>query len=131
MCRETGHKYKKCPAKKAGECGRCGYPFQVLTDAKKSALNHDCEGGPDGFGDEFIDLSGDQWHAVWVAHKSQQPAPAGFVDPGAGARNKSLTVAQLAALTAREKHAAKKQARAQALEASSGDAPPAKQRKLD
>ena len=41
------------------------------------------------------------------------------------------TVAQLAALTAREKHAAKKQARAQALEASSSDAPPAKQRKLD
>ena len=115
VCRSGDHKAKKCLAKKQNDCGRCGYPFGELTAAGESVSNHDCEGGPGGFGEQHIDLLGDQWHSVYLDWVAQQPAPAGFVDPAAEVRCQSLNAAQAAAQQAKAKALAKKQARQDAL----------------
>jgi hypothetical protein len=130
VCRQQGHKLKKCPSYLDGLCGRCGFPLGVITDEKKKAFNHDCEGGPEGYGAEFADPEGRAWHRLFNQHRNSSAAPAEVADPLAEVRASSLASAQAAAQAALARRAAKK-AKHSARQEQSGDTPPAKKQQLD
>ena len=129
VCRQQGHKLKKCPSHKEQLCGRCGFPLEAISDESRKPFNHDCEGGPEGYGAEFADPSGLAWHRLFTQHRSSTAAPAECQDPLADVRAASLASAQAAALAARERREAKKAKKAPGREVS-GDTPPAKKGKL-
>jgi hypothetical protein len=64
-CRDTGHTKTGCKSYKEELCGRCTMPFHALTQQGRNPLNHDCEGGPGGFGAAHLDPMGDGWHHTW------------------------------------------------------------------
>ena len=128
-CRQQGHKLKQCSCYKEQLCGRCNFPLEAISDANRKAFNHDCEGGPEGYGAEFADLSGLAWHRLFTQHRNSSAAPAECEDPLAAARAASLASAQAAALAARERRAAKK-AKKNPGRDTSGDTPPAKKQQL-
>ncbi len=129
VCRQQGHKLKQCPSHKEQLCGRCGFPLEAISDESRKPFNHDCEGGPEGYGAEFADPSGLAWHRLFTQHRNSSAAPAECDDPLANVRAASLASAQAAALVARERYAAKKAKKNPGREVS-GDTPPAKKGKL-
>ena len=38
---------------------------------KISVVNHDCEDEPTGFGEEHLDITGEQWRAAYVHQKEK------------------------------------------------------------
>jgi hypothetical protein len=128
-CRQQGHKLKHCSAHKEQSCGRCGFPLEAISDQGRMAFNHDCEGGPEGYGAEFADPEGLAWHRLFAQHRNSSAAPAECDDPLAAVRADSLASAQAAALAVRERRAAKKAKKNQGRDAS-GDTPPAKKQQL-
>jgi hypothetical protein len=130
VCRQQGHKLKKCPSYKGDLCGRCGFPLGAISDENRKVFNHDCEGGPEGYGAEFADPSGLAWHRLFTQHRNSSAAPVEVADPLAEVRASSLASAQAAAQAAVERRAAKK-AKHSARQERSGDTPPAKKQQLD
>jgi hypothetical protein len=130
VCRQDGHKLKQCSSYKEQLCGQCGFPLEAISDETRKAFNHDCEGGPSGYGDEHADLSGLAWHRLFVQHKDSTAAPAECDDPLADVRANSLAKARDAAQAVRERRAAKK-AKHKVVQDLSGDTPPAKRQQLD
>ena len=96
VCRSPDHQKGQCEYFKKLQCGRCGFPLKALKDAGISPHLHDCEGGPEGFGAEFIDPTGSAWHQVQQSARSAQ-APAPFEDPAAENRTASLLAARASA----------------------------------
>jgi hypothetical protein len=129
VCRQQGHKLKQCPSHKEQLCGRCSFPLEAISDESRKPFNHDCEGGPEGYGAEFADPSGLAWHRLFTQHRNSSAAPAECDDPLAAVRAASLASAQATALAARERREAKKAKKAPGREVS-GDTPPAKKGKL-
>lgn len=127
-CRQQGHKLKQCPSYQERLCGRCGYPMDAITDANGKTYNHDCEGGPAGYGEAHVDLDGVQWHRVYTQHRESQPAPAEVEDPLADVRAASLSKAQAAAQAVRAKRHKKA---SKVVRGSSGDTPPPKRQHLE
>ena len=128
-CRQQGHKLKQCTSYKEDLCGRCGFPLEAITDQGRKAFNHDCEGGPEGYGAEFADPLGLAWHRLFTQHRNSTAAPVEVDDPLAAVREASLASAQAAALAAREKRLAKK-SKKKSGRVVSGDTPPAKKQQL-
>ena len=67
-----------------------GAPFDVailsldvetLIKQGKNPRNHDCEGGPTGYGATHLDPLGDGWHQIWLQHEASRSAPAESEDP--------------------------------------------------
>jgi hypothetical protein len=129
VCRQQGHKLKKCPAYLGDLCGRCGFPLGAISDENRKAFNHDCEGGPGGYGAEHADPSGLAWHRLFSQHRNSTAAPAEVADPLAEVRASSLASAQAAAQATLARRAAKK-AKQSARQEKSGDTPPAKKQQL-
>jgi hypothetical protein len=69
VCRDTGHTKIGCKSYKEELCGRCTIPFLALRQQGRNPLNHDCEGGPGGYGAAFLDPMGDGWHHTWKEHE--------------------------------------------------------------
>jgi len=130
VCRQQGHKLKKCPSRKEQLCGRCGFPLESLSEQGRKVFNHDCEGGPGGYGAEHADPSGLAWHRLYSQHRNSTAAPAEVADLLAEVRASSLASAQAAAKAALERRKAKK-AKHSARQELSGDTPPAKKQQLD
>ena len=128
-CRQQGHKLKQCPCYKEQLCGRCEFPLEAISDAQRKAFNHDCEGGPEGYGLEFADPEGLAWHRLFTQHRSSSAAPAEVADPLAAVREASLANARAAALAVRERRLAKK-AKKNTWQEVTGDTPPAKKQQL-
>ena len=137
VCRAAKHKQKQCPAFKEELCGRCQFPLKTLAAQGKDPRNHDCEGGPSGYGVQFLDLSGDQWHTVWKQWRATLPALAVSEDPFAEIRAASLRAAQDAALAAKSKTAGGASSRKRRRERRAGgasgefDTPDPKQQQLE
>jgi hypothetical protein len=130
VCRQDGHKLKQCSSFKEQLCGRCGFPLEAISEENRKAFNHDCEGGPSGYGDDHADLSGLAWHRLFTVHRDSSAAPAECDDPLAEVRASSLVKARDAAQAVRERREAKK-AKQKAVQKPSGDTPPAKRQQLD
>ena len=128
-CRQQGHKLKQCSCYKEQLCGRCEFPLEAISDAQRKAFNHDCEGGPEGYGAEFADPEGLAWHRLFTQHRNSTAAPAEVADPLAAVREASLANARAAALAVRERRLAKKAKKNPGREVS-GDTPPAKKQQL-
>jgi hypothetical protein len=128
-CRQQGHRLKQCSSYKEQLCGRCGFPLEAISDDNRKVFNHDCEGGPEGYGAEFADPSGLAWHRLFTQHRNSSAAPAECEDPLADVRAASLASAQAAAQAVRERRAAKK-AKKNPGWGASGDTPPAKKQQL-
>ena len=128
-CRQQGHKLKQCSCHKEQLCGRCGFPLEAISEQNRKAFNHDCEGGPEGYGAEHADPSGLAWHRLFTQHRNSSAAPAECDDPLAAVRAGSLASAQAAAQAALERRKAKK-AKHSARQEKSGDTPPAKKQQL-
>jgi len=128
-CRQQGHKLKQCPCHKGQLCGRCEFPLEAISDQNRKAFNHDCEGGPEGYGAEFADPSGLAWHRLFTQHRNSTAAPAECEDPLAAVREASLASARAAAIAVRERRLAKKAKKKPGREVS-GDTPPAKKQQL-
>ena len=129
VCRQQGHKSKKCPSRREQVCGRCGFPLEAISDQNRKAFYHDCEGGPEGYGAEFADPSGLAWHRLFQQHRASSAAPAEVDDPLAEVRAHSLETARAAAQVALERRKAK-EAKHNARQGLSGDTPPAKKQQL-
>jgi hypothetical protein len=129
VCRQQGHKSKKCPSRKEQLCGRCSFPLEAISDENRKAFNHDCEGGPEGYGAAHADPSGLAWHRLFLQHRASSAAPAEVADPLAEVRAQSLESARAAAQVALERRKAKK-AKQNARQGLSGDTPPAKKQQL-
>ena len=129
VCRQQGHKLKQCPSRKEQLCGRCGFPLEAISEQNRKAFNHDCEGGPEGYGAEHADPSGLAWHRLYAQHKNSFAAPAEVADPLAEVRASSLASAQAAAQAALKRRKTKR-AKHNARQEKSGDTPPAKKQQL-
>jgi hypothetical protein len=81
VCRDLGHSKSACKSAKENLCGRCTFPFDALTKQGRNPHNHDCEGGPAGYGAAFLDPMGEGWHQVWLQHEASRSAPAVSEDP--------------------------------------------------
>ena len=81
ICRDLGHSKSACKCAKENLCGRCTFPFAALIKQGKNPRNHDCEGGPTGYGAAHLDPLGDGWHQIWVQHEASRSAPAESEDP--------------------------------------------------
>jgi hypothetical protein len=130
VCRSAEHRKKACPAYKQDLCGRCDFSFSELKAQGRNASNHDCEGGPAGYGADHLDLSGDKWHKVWTKWRDRE-LPCEVTDTFAEARNNSLAVAKAAAAKQKAKRAAKKEPRPARSEGGETDTPPAKRAQLE
>jgi len=128
-CRQQGHKLKKCPSRREQLCGRCGFPLEALSDQGRKVFNHDCEGGPGGYGAAHADPEGLAWHRLFTQHRDSSAAPAEVDDPLADVRAESLANAQAAAQAALERRKAKK-AKLNKRQGQSGDTPLAKKQQL-
>ena len=126
VCRSSDHQKSQCEHFKNSQCGHCGYPLKLLTEAGIDNHLHDCEGGPTGFGVEHLDLDDSAWHLIQQQHKSQQQ-PAALVDKYASVRSAALLAAQAAAEAVKGR---KKDKRPRVPE-QSGFTPEPQQQKLD
>ena len=75
-------------------CGRCDLSLAELHSQGRAPANHDCEGGPDGYGAEHLDLYGDKWHRIWVKWRDGLPPCEAPADPLVTARNATLQIAK-------------------------------------
>ena len=130
ICRDLGHKQKQCPAQKEDCCGRCNFPFAELKAAGTDLHNHDCEGGPTGYGAEHLDLSGAKWRAIWTAWRTSVPAIAASEDPYADLRADTLAAARAASEAVRAARSSKSEKKKRARE-SGFDTPEPKQQQLE
>jgi hypothetical protein len=81
VCRDLGHSKSACKSAKEDLCGRCTFPFDALIKQGRKPHNHDCEGGPTGYGAASMDPMGEGWHQVWLQFEASRPAPAASEDP--------------------------------------------------
>jgi hypothetical protein len=131
VCRSAEHKKNGCSAFKQQLCGRCDLSLAELHSQGRAPANHDCEGGPDGYGAEHLDLYGDKWHRIWVKWRDSLPPCEAPADPLVTARNATLQIAKAAAQKQRAKMAKKKTQRPAPGEYNVEKAtPPAKRQQL-
>ena len=65
ICRDPSHSKSSCQAYREDLCGRCTIPLAALRQQGRNPLNHDCEGGPGGYGAANLDPLGEGWHLIW------------------------------------------------------------------
>ena len=81
ICRDLGHNKSACKCSKEDLCGRCTFPFAALIKQGRNPRDHDCEGGPTGYGAAHLDPMGEGWHQLRLQFEASRAAPAESEDP--------------------------------------------------
>ena len=75
ICRDLGHSKSACKCSKEDLCGRCTFPFAALIKQGRNPRDHDCEGGPTGYGAAHLDPMGEGWHQLRWQFEASRAAP--------------------------------------------------------